>query len=283
MKAFPFFSLLVAGMGFGMGLTHAQSGLDYPSVWVCDTKKFNWYCDEEERARQAQAQAKPRPLPPVIAPAPAPVQPQAAPARVEMADMKTAEQMRVELKRREDIAVMNPTDENLKDYLVLWQAVQDKGSVFADNWRRVVWGTPELDYSLRRPTNNSAVKVYDQQRDIAQDEQLLKLAKEHGLIFFFRSDCPYCHQMGPTVRMLSQKYGIEVLAVSVDGAGLPDFPQFQDGRGKLEAWGVEKVPALFIGSKQTGDKAPIGFGMMSFTEIVDRIFVLTNTKPGESF
>jgi conjugal transfer pilus assembly protein TraF len=43
------------------------------------------------------------------------------------------------------------------------------------------------------------------------------------------------------------------------------------------------VPALFIGSKQTGDRAPIGFGMMALTEIVNRIFVLTGTKPGENF
>ena len=40
---------------------------------------------------------------------------------------------------------------------------------------------------------------------------------------------------------------------------------------------------LFIGSKKTGDRAPVGFGMMSFTEIANRLFVLTGTKPGENF
>ena len=34
---------------------------------------------------------------------------------------------------------------------------------------------------------------------------------------------------------------------------------------------------------QRGDRAPIGFGMMALTEIVNRIFVLTGTKPGENF
>ncbi len=267
-------SLIALSLMFGAA-AHAESALDYPSIWTCDSNKFNWYCDQEEAA------AAPAPMP-----APARSQEQAKPAaprRIEIQDIKTAEQMRVELKRREDIAVMSPTEKNLRDYLELWQVVQDKGSVFADNWRRVVWQNPDLDYTLKRPANNAAIKLFDERRDQDQDRHLQQLAKEHGLIFFFRSDCPYCHAMAPTIRMLAEKYGIEVLPVSVDGAGLPDFPQFRDGRASAAAWGVERVPALFIGSKTTGDHAPIGFGMMALSEIVNRIFVLTGTKPGDQF
>ena len=191
--------------------------------------------------------------------------------------------MRAELKRREDLAVMRPTDKNLKDYLQLWQVTQDKGAVFADNWRRVVWQTPELDYALRRPTTNAAIKTYDAGRKANQERQLRALAKDHGLIFFFRSDCPYCHAMAPVLKMLSHQYGIEVLGVSIDGGALPDFPKPRDGRAQAAAWGIERVPALFIGSKQTGDKAAIGFGAMALTDIVNRIFVLTDTKPGQYF
>ncbi len=255
-----------------VSIAHSKSGLDYPSVWDCDGNKFNWYCDQEEKPRQRRPEAN------IVRP----VKPKEV-KRIEIKDIKTAEEMRLELKRREDIAVMYPTDANLKDYLELWQVVQDKGSAFADNWRRVVWQNPNLDYTLKRPANNSAIKVYEEQREKEQDEHLQNLASEHGLIFFFRSDCPYCHAMAPTLKMMSERYGIEVLAVSIDGRGLKEFPTFRDGRGQAEAWGVEKVPALFIGSKKTGDKAPVGFGVMAFSEIVNRIFVLTGTKPGQQF
>lgn len=257
-------------LGLLAGVAQAESSLDYPSIWKCDTSKFNWYCDDEPVRPQARP-ARPQSDKPAV------------PKRVEIKDIKTAEQMRQELKRREDIAVMNPSRENLRDYLELWQLVQDKSSVFADSWRRVVWQNPDLDYSLKRPANNTAIRLYDEQRDQDQERHLQQLATEHGLIFFFRSDCPYCHAMAPTLRMLSEKYGIEVLAVSIDGNGLPDFPQFRDGREHAAKWGVERVPALFIGSKQTGDYAPIGFGMMALSEIVNRIFVLTGTQPGEQF
>lgn len=247
------------------------SALDYPSVWRCDTDKFNWYCDLDEAAPPERK--------PAAQPAPAPTTPQ----RIEIPDIRTAEQMRQELKRREDLAVMSPTDANIRDYLELWQVVQDKGAVFADNWRRVVWQNPDLDYTLKRPANNSAIKLYDEQRIADEAQQLRTLAQEHGLIFFFSSTCPYCQAMAPTLKMLSERYGIEVLGVSVNGGALPEFPAPADGRAQAEQWGVTRVPALFIGSKETGDHAPIGFGMMALSEIVNRIFVLTGTKPGENF
>lgn len=260
---------LVVLLALLSGYAGAQS-LDYPSVWQCDANKPNWYCDIEEDVPPAAAQ-------------PQPVRKDRGPGRIELKDIKTAEQLRQELKRREDLAVMDPSEQHMKDYLELWQLTQDKGSVFADSWRRVVWQNPSLDYAQKRPVNNSAIKIYDEGRLRNEEQQLRTLAREHGLIFFFRSDCPYCHAMAPTLRMLSDRYGIEVLPVSVDGQGLPDFPQPRDGRAQAAAWGVERVPALFIGSRQTGDRAPIGFGMMALSEIVNRIFVLTGTRSGENF
>ncbi len=234
--------------------------LDYPSIWRCDQPKMNWYCDEPDPAQAAQPKK-----------------------RIEWDQIRTAEQLRQELKRREDIAVMNPTDRNLKDYLELWQFTQQKGAVFADQWRRVVWQNPNLDYSLKRPANNTAIKLYDDQRRRQEGQQLQALAQNHGLIFFFRSDCPTCHAMAPTLKTLADQYGIDILGVSVDGGRLPEFPHPRDGRAQARAWGVERVPALFIGSKQTGEIAPIGFGMMALTEIVNRMFVLTGSRPGDNF
>lgn len=243
----------------------SASPADYPSVWHCDKQKFNWYCDDE-----------PKPLEP-------PKPPPAAEKPIDVTKVKTAKEMREALDALKDRATMNPSEENVKNYIAAQQFAFDKGSVFADTWRRVVWTNPDLDYSLRRPVNNSAIRTYDTQRDQDEAGQIKTLAKEHGLMFFFRSDCPYCHQLAPTLKMLSRQYGIEILPISLDGGGLPDYPNPKVNAGQARALGVQRVPAVFIASRKTGDMAPIGYGVMSVSEIINRIFVLTNTKPGDNF
>ena len=275
----PVLLLLMVLLSLTFG-AQAQTALDYPSLWACDSARFHWYCDQQEQKAEVTPPAAPLLVPSAAAPS---ANASSAAQRIEIKDIKTAEQMRVELKRREDLAIMDPSKEKLTDYLQLWQVVQDKGSTFADSWRRVVWQTPELDYALRRPSNNLAIRTFNNDADARQEAQLRALAKDHGLIFFFKSDCPYCHTMAPAVRMMAERFGIEVLAVTVDGGGLPDFPRPQDGRGKAQAWGVQRVPALFMGSKLTGDRVALGFGVMSQSEIMERMFVLTGTQAGESF
>ncbi len=250
-----------------------KSVFDYDSVWKCDTTKRNWYCDDEEKTTEAIRPKK----------EPVAIPQQAQPVLKDLSKIKNAEELRKELKVREDIAVMNPTEKNIKNYLDAWHLVMDKSTVFTDQWRRVVWGNPQYDYSLKSPSNNSALRVNNQIKDENRGNYLREIAKEHGLIFFFRSDCPYCHQYAPTLKMLSEMYGIEVLAVSIDGGGLPDFPNYRDGRAVAQQWGIEKVPATFIASKKTNERAPVGFGVMSLQEIIERIWVLTNTTPGQEF
>lgn len=245
-------------------------GLDYPSAWHCDgQQKFNWYCDDDEK-----------PAAPAAASATATTK---AADTDDFDSITSADAMRDALKKRLDVANMDPTPEHIKSYIRLWEYVQQKSAVFADVWRRVVWQDPSLDYSLKRPTNNVAVHTYDQTRDADQDAQLRALAQKHGLIFFFRSDCPYCHAMAPTIRLLAARYGIDVLPVSLDGRGIQEFPTPASDHGQASVWGVQQVPALFIASKETGDHAMIGSGTMSLQDIVDRIFVLTASQPGDLF
>ena len=54
--------------------------------------------------------------------------------------------------------------------------------------------------------------------------------------------------------------------------------------GQRERMGVPlATPALVLFDTVTRKTVPIGFGVMSADEIMERIFMLTNTKPGEDF
>ena len=59
--------LTIMAIALASSAAWADSPLDYPSIWKCDTSKPNWYCDED--AQQPQRKAAP-PAPQASAPRP---------------------------------------------------------------------------------------------------------------------------------------------------------------------------------------------------------------------
>lgn len=287
---------------------YATGSFNYPSVWQCDQVKKNWYCDEEilkkqrqeaiAKAQEEKAQfekSKNQKVPPMASeaykanasnePTEAPKTAATPPKKKleSLEDVKSAEDLRELLKAKEDKAIMMPTEENVKDYLEVWQVTQEKASMFADQWQRVVWKNPKLDYSIEHPTSTFGLNIKKEEKAVLKDSAMQDIAQKHGIIFFFRSDCPYCHATSKVIKEMEQRYGLEVVAATLDGGGLPEYPNYRDGRKLGKEWGVDVVPALFIADKETAEHAPIGFGAMSMSEIVDRMYQLTNVSVGEGF
>lgn len=193
------------------------------------------------------------------------------------------ERIQKTIARAEARAVLYPTEENVGEYLRLNQWQLNQSSLFSDVWRRVVWQTPDLDYSLRRPVTNLAVHEFQDQKNTAQAQAVAQIAKTHGLFFFFKGSCPYCHTFGPILRRFSEMYGIEVLPVSLDGGTLPDFPQARTDTRVATELGVETVPSLFLVDPRRRNVVPVGAGVMSVDELAERIYVLTQTEPGKDY
>ncbi len=236
------------------------------SIWENPERSYGWYPpDRVER--------------PVAKPLPTPKSPEPRDIRT----LTSTKEIREELDRLKDEAVINPTSDNVRRYLEAQQYVMEKGSVFADVARRVVWETPSLDYSLRRPTNALAIQGFKEVRREKREAAIVRVASENGLFFFFRSDCPYCHQIAPILKFLQEAHGIEVFPVSLDGGGLREFPDAHPDNGISRVLGVEQVPALFLSSKVERRVQPLGYGVIAAEEILERMFVLTQLRPGEDF
>lgn len=193
------------------------------------------------------------------------------------------ERIQKTIARAEARAVLYPTEENVGEYLRLNQWQLNQSSLFSDVWRRVVWQTPDLDYSLHRPVTNLAVHEFQDQKKAARAQAVAKIAKTHGLFFFFKGSCPYCHTFGPILRRFSEMHGIEVLPVSLDGGTLPDFPQARTDTRVATELGVETVPSVFLVDPRRRNVVPVGAGVMSVDELAERIYVLTQTEPGKDY
>ena len=215
--------------------------------------------------------------------------PQAPMASSQPADDRAPELIEMEAvkKRIEDlrtIAIINPTKENIAAYAEEQEEAMGRAYTFADTWRRVLWERPDLDYSQKgRPTNNLASKVYDVQRNQQRQANVANLSKTHGLFFYFRSDCPYCHAMAPHLKYIQKRFGIKIVPISLDGKGIPGFENPIPDNGSSEYLNITTVPALFIGKPSTGEMTALGYGIMSMQEIEERIYIATSLKPGQTF
>jgi len=265
---------VLAGMGLSQAV-HTQEAMRAEdmthwwdrSAWENPDRSYQWY--PPERVAPLAPESPPTPPPPL--------------PRKSIRELTTTKDIREELDRLKDEAVINPTKENVRTYLEAQQYVMGKGSTFADMARRVVWETAELDYSLRRPTNTLAIDAFKSARRDTRDQAIARLAKENGLFFFFRGDCPYCHQLAPILKFLQDAHGLEVFPVSLDGGRLPQFPHAYPDNGISRVLEVAQVPALFLSSKTERRVQPIGYGVLAADEILERMYVLTQTKPGEDF
>ena len=102
-----------------------------------------------------------------------------------------------------------------------------------------------------------------------------KISRVGKLVFFFRSDCPFCSGQAEVIKTLERRHGIGVLAASLDGTGLhPLYPRFVDGAAQAARLGVEQVPALFLFVPSQRKIVRIGTGYLTLGEIRQRLYVV---------
>ena len=248
-----------------------KTAVDRIEPWVDDSywrdreRGWFWY-DDPLPERVEGPTPKPKAAPTVSAPAP-------SKKPSELVEFE-ALQKRVEDLR--NIAIINPSEQNIRNYLNIQSFVIEKASTFADVAQRVIWATPELDPTVTgRPVNAKALEVFDREQAGARTNTVAQLSQTHALFFFFRSDCPYCHQFAPLLKDFEAKFGLHIVPISVDGGGLPEFRNPRVDNGIARTLDVRQVPALFLAEPRGGRITPIGYGVLSESELLERIYVVT--------
>ncbi len=228
---------------------------------------WHFYCDRRDDAPPVE----PAPPPPSFGTG------QSATERIE-AMRKALEEARAE-------AILNPTTENVTAYLRLQQETLQRAAAFSDAFRRTVWSTPELDYTLRRPVGALAKQVWSDERREARDAALARLGERYGLIYLGHAGCAGCKVFGPLLRAFAKRHGLDVLAVSLTGEALEGWPEAvaDNGRAARLGLGDAPVPALVLFDSATKRVLPVGFGVMAEDQMAERIFALTALEPGNDY
>ena len=232
-----------------------------------------WYGDKARGWFWKEAPPPPpKPPQPDVKPVPVPAKPTTATAQ--MAAVKAR------LEEAKSAAILNPTTDNVAKYLALQDQTMDQAMLFTDRWQRVRWSTPALDYAVTHPTAAGGVRV---ERDMtrAEEKAVVKaVAKDNGLFFFFKQNCPFCDEQGRILEALVQEYHITVMAVSLDGSSNPYFPNAKPDNGIAAKMGVQDTPAMFIVNPVTREAVPLGYGVVSLDEMESRMRRLVMKQPG---
>ena len=228
---------------------------------------WHFYCDRQEETPQAE----PAPSPP-------------SDGSTQLATARIME-MRKALEETRASAILDPTPAKVAAYLRLQQETLQRAAAFSDAFRRTVWATPELDYTLKRPVGALAKRLWSDERRAAVAGALAKLGERYGLIYLGHPGCAGCKVFGPLLRAFAQRYGLDVLAVSLTGGPLEGWPEAVPDNGRAAKLGLAgtPVPAVVLFDTQTKKALPVGFGVMAEDQLAMRIFTLTDLEPGHDY
>ena len=266
-------SMLILALA-GWAMPVAAQDASAPRDAVEQDRPDDFYCGERKLGQWFYC-AKPKPADKPMAKLPAPQE--------SAADRIAAITKQLdELKAR---AILEPTEANVIAYVRFQREQLDRASTFSDTWQRALWQNPDLDYTLQRPVSTVGKRLWLDNRKADRDAVLTNLGQRYGLFYFYAQSCGACEVFAPILRSVTDSHRMTVMAVSMDGGPSKDFPNYVVDSGQRARMGVpgNETPALVLFDTQTKRTIPVGYGVLSADEIMDRIFMLTNTKVGSDY
>jgi conjugal transfer pilus assembly protein TraF len=170
----------------------------------------------------------------------------------------------------ENLAVSNPTEENLYYYYNILDVARKRALLFTMQSMYVWQKYPELSTARDVPTVLPG--LYAKQEAMGQEVDSYVGGKrwDYGLIVFVSERCPYCKAQLSIIRTFVENYGWEVKVVDID----------YDKRA-VSVFGIEVTPSIILVSKRTGEWFPLSSGVISMAEIKERIYLAVRRLEGD--
>ena len=256
------------------------------AAWCESEPSLGWhfYCDDAV-IEELPPPAEPQSLPQSSKTAPdVPALPDTTPTATATATERL-EAMRAELLEARALAVLEPTTENVENYIRLQSTVLVQSGNFADTWRRVVWQNPDLDYEGQHPQSNLGKKAAIAELEEARQFTIKEVANNYALLYVGSARCAVCRVYGPHLRRFADKYGFTTMGVTVDGSAMEAWPEARQDNGQLTNMGVDanRIPLTILYHGRLRQVTVLGVGYLSETQLKKRIHALIKQEVGDAF
>lgn len=141
---------------------------------------------------------------------------------------------------------------------------------------------PEYDFSVTHPTSDLGAKIYDSVRLLRQKEDVAKLSKTHGLLFFYRGKEALDTKQILILQDFCQKFKFHLIPVSVDGKKSDSLSDTRMDNGQASRLGVNYFPAIVLVNPKSTSYIPVAFGLTTQDTLIQRLSFVAHQFRGES-
>lgn len=192
-------------------------------------------------------------------------------------EFETVEELKAEAQRRLNVAVMDPTESNLKAYLKINTLMLEKSNRFAKRWQETLWANPAFDHTVVHPNANFAQVALKEETKSEKQNILKQLSSQAGLVILVQPGCSFCSLMAPVVSRLQEETGINALAITIKGGVPEEWPDAKPDNGIVKrlmtlSGSVPTVtPAVFLVSRDGQSAELVASGALSLEDLKDRL------------
>jgi len=169
-----------------------------------------------------------------------------------------------------DKAILYPSEENIRDYIVLQNYIMSHSSQFSLLWQKTLLDYPVLNYTIAHPTENNAQHVQSVVEESQETAAIQALSKVYGLFFFYRGNNLLDQTLAPIIKGFADENHVSLIPISVDGVTLPIFPESRMDQGQAQSMHIQFFPALVLVDPTQGRYRPINYGFITVDELKKR-------------
>lgn len=188
-----------------------------------------------------------------------------------LSPLERVEQLQKRLKETHAKAIIEPTVENYLTYKRMEHKLMQRAQLIGDLNQKTLLADPSLDSNIENPYAQIARPIALKKIDQTREQKLKMLSQHYGLFFYFNSQCEYCHLIAPILKEFEKKFGWEILAISTDGGGLKEFPEFKIDNGSAQANSIEYFPALMLFDARENKIIPFHYGFATLDTLIEKV------------
>lgn len=159
-----------------------------------------------------------------------------------------------------DMAVTEPTVENVTRYVELQDIARKKALAFTNVFQLVVQANPQYSTLSQNPTIRPGIKALTVMRREEVSTCIDNATGDFALLYFYRPDCHFCAVQNSILAFFTDNRPWLVKKVNI----------YEHPEAALR-FNVTTVPYILLVSREFGEYMPVSVGVVSLNDFEDRL------------